>query len=96
MRGSRLRSHSEYSLCSAEMGWTAWARRMVFSPASESPRNRTLPSRHQIGHGPDHVLDRHRGIHPVLIQEVDVVGAPAGEGSPRPPPGCAPAGCPAP
>ena len=26
---SRFRSHSEYSLCSAEIGWTACARRMV-------------------------------------------------------------------
>jgi hypothetical protein len=30
--GSRLRSHSEYSLCSAETGWTAWARRMLATP----------------------------------------------------------------
>ena len=74
MRGSRLRSHSEYSLWSAEIGCTACARRMVFSPASESPRKRTLPSRTSVGHRADHVLDRHRGVHAVLVEQVDVVG----------------------
>src|SRR6202140_78144 len=45
MRGSRLRSHREYSLCSTEMECTACARRIVFSPASDRPRKRTLPPR---------------------------------------------------
>ena len=40
--GSRL--HSEYSVCSALIGWTAWARRIVSGAASESPRKRTLPA----------------------------------------------------
>ena len=42
---SRFRSHSEYSLWSAEIGWTACARRMVSTPASLRPRKRTFPSR---------------------------------------------------
>ena len=39
--GSRV--HSEYSVCSAEIGCTACARRIVSGEASESPRWRTLP-----------------------------------------------------
>ena len=34
---------SEYSLCNAVTGWTAWARRMVLTPASERPKCLTLP-----------------------------------------------------
>jgi hypothetical protein len=40
--GSRLRS--EYPVCRAVIGWTAWARRTVAGAASESPRKRTLPA----------------------------------------------------
>ena len=35
----------EYSLCTAVSGQTAWARRMVSTPASLIPQWRTLPSR---------------------------------------------------
>ena len=42
---SGSRHHSEYSLWSAVTGWTAWARRIVFAPASERPKCLTLPSR---------------------------------------------------
>ena len=35
---------SEYSLCSAVTGWTACARRIVCTPASERPKCLTLPS----------------------------------------------------
>ena len=41
---SGSRHQSEYSLCSAVTGWTAWARRMVCTPASESPKCLTLPA----------------------------------------------------
>ena len=34
---SGSRDQTEYSVCSAEMGSTAWARRMVAGAASESP-----------------------------------------------------------
>ena len=42
--GSGSRVHNEYSLCTAVTGWTAWARRMVAAPASDSPKWRTLPA----------------------------------------------------
>ena len=93
MRGSRLRSHSEYSLCSAEIGCTACARRMVCSPASDSPRKRTFPSRTSSAIAPTDLLDRHLGIDAVLIEQIDVVGAEPPQRSFRPPRGCAPAGC---
>ena len=35
---------SEYSLCRAVTGWTACARRMFCTPASERPKCRTLPA----------------------------------------------------
>ena len=41
--GSRVQS--EYSVWSAEIGWTACARRMVAGAASESPSYRTFPAR---------------------------------------------------
>ena len=41
---SGSRCQSEYSLCSAAIGWTAAARRIVVAAASLSPRWRTLPS----------------------------------------------------
>lgn len=40
---SGLRHQSEYSLCNAVTGWTAWARRIVCVPASERPKCFTLP-----------------------------------------------------
>ncbi len=36
---------TEYSVCSAAIGWTACARRIVAALASERPRCRTLPAR---------------------------------------------------
>ena len=39
--GSRV--HSEYSVWSAVIGCSRWARRMVSGAASESPMKRTLP-----------------------------------------------------
>ena len=41
---SGLRVHSEYSVCTALMGCTAWARRKVAAETSLKPRARTLPS----------------------------------------------------
>lgn len=34
----------EYSLCTAETGWTAWAARIVAADASDRPKCLTLPS----------------------------------------------------
>ena len=42
---SGSRHHREYSLCSAVTGCTACARRIVCTPASDSPKCLTLPSR---------------------------------------------------
>ena len=40
---SGSRDHREYSVCTAVMGWTAWARRIVSGAASLSPMWSTLP-----------------------------------------------------
>ena len=75
MRGSRLRSHSEYSLCSAEIGCTACARRIVCSPGFGEAEEANLALAHELRHRADDVLDRHRGIDAMLIEQIDVVGA---------------------
>ena len=41
---SGLRVHSEYSVCTAAIGCTAWARRSVAADTSDRPSARTLPS----------------------------------------------------
>ena len=55
---SGSRHHSEYSLCSAATGCTAWARRMVFTPASDNPKCLTLPSAIKSLTVPGHVFHR--------------------------------------
>ena len=69
------RVHSEYSDCSAVIGCTAWARRMVATHASDSPMWRTLPSATSSASGADRVLDRRGRVDAVLVVQVDVVGA---------------------
>src|SRR6266540_3415690 len=44
MSASGSRHQSEYSLCRAVTGCTAWARRMTSTPASERPKWATLPA----------------------------------------------------
>ena len=73
--GSWSRVHSEYSDCSAVIGCTACARRIVSTHASDSPMWRTLPSVDQFGDGADGVLDRGVGVDAMLVVEVDPVGA---------------------
>ena len=41
---SGSRAKTEYSVCSAVIGWTAWARRIVSGAASLRPRCFTLPA----------------------------------------------------
>ena len=41
---SGSRANTEYSVCSAVIGWTACARRIVSGAASLSPRWRTFPA----------------------------------------------------
>ena len=71
---SGSRHHSEYSLWRAATGWTAWARRIVCTPASERPKCLTLPCLDQLLHRPGHVLDGHVRVDAVLIEQVDGVG----------------------
>ena len=74
------RVHSEYSLWTAVIGWTAWARRIVSAEASERPEVADLALLDELGHRPDGVLDRGAGVDAVLVVEVDVVGAEALQG----------------
>ena len=73
--GSWSRVHSEYSDCSAVIGCTACARRMVFDPRLRQPDVADLALGHQFGDGADGVLDRGVGVDAVLVVQVDVVGA---------------------
>ena len=52
-------------------GWTAWARRIVCTPASERPKCLTLPCLDQLLHRARHVFDRHVRVDAVLIEQVD-------------------------
>ena len=61
------------------MGWTACARRIVAGAASDRPMYRDLAGADLVGQRPDGLLDRHGGVHAVLIVEVDVVDAQAPE-----------------
>ena len=71
--GSRV--HSEYSVCSAVIGWTAWARRIVSGPASDRPMCRTLPSATSSARAPTVSSIGRVRVDPVLVVEVDAVGA---------------------
>ena len=71
---SGSRDHSEYSVWTAVIGWTAWARRIVSGAASLRPMWRTLPCLDELGHRPDGLLDLDVGVDPVLVEEVDVIG----------------------
>ena len=71
---SGSRHHSEYSLCSAATGWTACARRIVCTPASDRPKCLTLPSLNQVLHRAGDVFDRHVRVDAVLIEEIDPIG----------------------
>ena len=70
--GSRV--HSEYSLCSAATGCTAWARRIEPRARLGEPEIAHLALRDQLLHGAGDVLHRHLGIDAVLVEEVDTVG----------------------
>ena len=71
--GSRV--HSEYSPWTAASGWTWWAAMTCSAVTLESPRWRTLPSRHELGHRADGLLDRHARVREVQVPEVDDVDA---------------------
>src|SRR5579885_1377045 len=66
--GSRV--HSEYSVCSALIGHVLCARRMVEAAASESPRQRTLPSS-TSRHCAHRLFDGYINVNPMLVVKVD-------------------------
>src|SRR5882724_8183695 len=70
---SGRRHHSEYSLCTAVTGWTAWARRIVRAPAPTC-RSASLALRNQFLDRARHVLDRDVRVDTVLIIEIHDVG----------------------
>src|SRR5947208_12908134 len=61
--------HNEYSLWTAVTGWTACARRIVFTPASDRPKCLTL--RNQILDRCRHFFDRHGGVNTMLIEKIN-------------------------
>ena len=71
--GSRL--HSEYSVCSAAIGCTACARRIVAGAASDKPRKRTLPARTSSAIAPTVSSIGVSRIDAMLVVEVDHVDA---------------------
>src|SRR5258708_34714372 len=73
--GSRV--HSEYSVCSAAMGCTLLARRMVGAEGSDNPRWRTLPARTSSAMAPTVFFDGDLGIDAMLVVEVDRIDAEA-------------------
>ena len=74
---STSRIQSEYSVCSAAIGWTACARRIVAGAASRQPEVSDLAVLHELRHRADGLLDRDLGVDAVLVVEVDVVDAEA-------------------
>ena len=70
--GSRV--HSEYSLCSAATGCTAWARRIELRTGFGKAEIADLALAYQVLHDARDILHRHVGVDPVLVVEVDVVG----------------------
>ena len=79
MSPSMSRLNSEYSVCSAAIGCTATARRIVSAEASDSPRWRTLPAATSSAMAPTVSSMGTSGIGAVQVVEVDVVEAEPGE-----------------
>ena len=72
---SGSRQNSEYSLCSAVTGCTAWARRMVRTPASDRPKWRTFPASTSSLTVPATSSIGTSRVDAVLVEQVDGVGA---------------------
>ena len=79
------RAQSEYSVCSALIGWTACARRIVSGRGLGQPEVADLALRDELGHRADGLLDRRVGVDAVLVVEVDVVDAEAAAATRRRP-----------
>ena len=89
---SRSRVNREYSVCSAVIGCTACARRMVVRRRLGQAEVADLAGLDQLGHRADGLLDRHRLVDAVLVVEVDVVDAEPLQATRRRPRGRSP-GC---
>ena len=63
--------HSEYSLWTAVTGWTAWARRIVFTPGFGKAEVLDLTFPNQVLHRSRHVFDRHLRVDTVLVEQID-------------------------
>ena len=72
---STSRVHSEYSVCSAAIGCTLWARSMVRGRGLGQAEVAHLALLHQLGHGAHRLLDRRVGVDAVLVVEVDHLDA---------------------
>ena len=72
---SGSRQNSEYSLCSAVTGWTAWARRMVLDPGLGQAEVAHLAGVDELLDGAGDVLDGDVRVDAVLVEQVDGVGA---------------------
>src|SRR4051812_36005068 len=76
---STSRVHSEYSICTAAIGCTACARRIVAAPASQMPRWRTLPWRTRSLIAPTVSSIDTSAFDPVDVIEIDDIGLEARE-----------------
>ena len=65
----------EYSVCTAAIGCTACARRIVAADISDSPIAPILPASFARASAPTELLDRHPRVEPVQIIEVDMIGS---------------------
>ena len=68
---SGLRCQSEYSLCSAATGCTAWARRMRLRSGLGHSEVLHLACRDQVLDGSGGVFNGHIGVDAVLVVEID-------------------------
>jgi hypothetical protein len=66
---SGRRHHSEYSLCTAVTGWTAWPAADRLHACLGEAKVPHLAFLDQLLHGSRHVFDRHVGIDAVLVEE---------------------------
>ena len=71
--GSRV--HSEYSVCRAATGWTAWARRIVSGSRLGQADVQDLAFGDQFGERGDGFLDGGVRVDAVLVVQVDAVDA---------------------
>ena len=72
---STSRLHSDHSDCTAAIGCTPTARAQLARGDFAQAEVAHLARGDQFGHGADGLLDRHCDIDPVLVIEVDDVGA---------------------